>query len=476
MPVAVRTRTRQCEADPRQRGQLLCSRPCPGVDLQTEKCVESTWSQWGGWSACANAQGRFDSNTNEPCGTGAGRQSRTRTCLVGTCGRGCDGEATEYNSNCYLKPCCEDPVWSAWGEWGACTERGYQTRRRMCYADERNWRSPTCVNRPCQGRGDQVQRCDASQAPQLQCSCAPRKWSSWGAWSPCGSRSGQSDRVRTRSRKCEGDSRSRDLWCPAPCPGDESETDTCCSESEWGLWSSWSSCSSNSDLTDHDTGEPCGAGVGSRNRTRVCVPGTCRNQCEGDHIEHSTDCYLKPCCELPSLTQWGAWEECTGNGLTDRMGKLMQSRRRACQPNAQKWDAPVCKRNTLCDRARLVESRFCKCEIPLWSSWGEWSRCNFKETYPSRTRVRSCNNPSGGSPECAHMCCAGADTQKQACICERARYSSWGKFDECKYNAGHLMMRRYRQCQKQKNPDYCRDAPYSWRNCVGRLMEEVPCC
>ncbi|KAK3715476.1 hypothetical protein RRG08_059025 [Elysia crispata] len=326
----VRKRYRRCEAAAMMVGQLLCPERCKGGNVDRETCTESMWNPWSHWSACEDRFGRLDNDTKQPCGDQSGQMKRSRSCRRGSCQRNCVGD-NEQSIACQMKPCCEDPVWSTWSDWGECSDAGLQKRKRMCASDRTKWRSPTCQSRRCQGPRIGTQRCDVCPA------CVKREWSSWFEWSPCGSDHGQSRRYKVRYRSCIADQRSSGPWCSDPCEGSNMDTEECCTSSSWGEWSAWGRCSSDTGQYDLDTGRPCGNGAGIKNRNRTCQYGTCGDACAGDRTSR-TSCYIEPCCAPARWEPWTEWSTCNNNeGLLDRdtgqpcgKGKGCQTRNRTC--------------------------------------------------------------------------------------------------------------------------------------------------
>ncbi|KAK3715474.1 hypothetical protein RRG08_059025 [Elysia crispata] len=482
-------RCRECEAGAMMVGQLLCPERCKGgnVDRETckrckggnvdrETCTESMWNPWSHWSACEDRFGRLDNDTKQPCGDQSGQMKRSRSCRRGSCQRNCVGD-NEQSIACQMKPCCEDPVWSTWSDWGECSDAGLQKRKRMCASDRTKWRSPTCQSRRCQGPRIGTQRCDVCPA------CVKREWSSWFEWSPCGSDHGQSRRYKVRYRSCIADQRSSGPWCSDPCEGSNMDTEECCTSSSWGEWSAWGRCSSDTGQYDLDTGRPCGNGAGIKNRNRTCQYGTCgdacagdrtsrtscyiepccaparwepwtewstcnnneglldrdtgqpcgkgkgcqtRNRtcilgncdkkyCEGDDTENTYDCEMTPCCVPRVLSGWTPWEECTGN-------PLKSTRRRHCHPIPTTREIlRYCRGGPECDTTNLLEERRCYCGSVEWQPWQRWTECDLPQTR-FRTRTRTCRVVRNSTPECPRVAptCSGLGRESKRCPCGMA--------------------------------------------------------
>ncbi|GFN85321.1 adhesion g protein-coupled receptor b2, partial [Plakobranchus ocellatus] len=400
---AYRTRTRTAERE--QYGGRRCRGRSTEQDIcPTMETVIGAWQAWQPWSTCSAS-----------CN---GIRTRIRTCTDPTpCFEPCRGESIQSQS-CGKNelPCCNMPRHTEWGNWEEC-DKGFQYRRRSCQPDPTRWDFPTCMNSTCLGRLEDYRLCEET------CSCVPRQWLSWGEWGYCGSPESsrradpwRSIRVRTRFRICDGDPRQPNkAMCPEPCDGYDVNSETCCAESTWGPWGSWGPCSSSTGETDRDTGQPCGNGPGSQNRTRTCIREACGEECVGDSVEYNYNCYLKPCCESPMLTTWGRWCPCKYDPYTRSAN---QTRQRTCQPDPAKAGLPSCQRTAECEPSNLVQTRECRCARARWDLWSGW--------------------------------------------------------DECKYIGGRYIQTRTRQCKQPRNPANCRH--HSWNICEGPSKDEMQCC
>ncbi|XP_076461478.1 salivary peroxidase/catechol oxidase-like [Babylonia areolata] len=120
---------------------------------------DPTWGTWGRWGTCQ-----------------AGRQTRTRTCIMAVGGLWCSGPKEED------RPCWDLPGWTQWSGWSGC-DRGLQTRTRVCQGYT------------CRGPPEQTQLCLSPPTP----SPVRGGWAAWGPWgSEC--RQGKQWRRRTCSQ------------------------------------------------------------------------------------------------------------------------------------------------------------------------------------------------------------------------------------------------------------------------------------
>ncbi|KAK3774159.1 hypothetical protein RRG08_053699 [Elysia crispata] len=462
------------------------------------------WNPWSHWSACEDRFGRLDNDTKQPCGDQSGQMKRSRSCRRGSCQRNCVGD-NEQSIACQMKPCCEDPVWSTWSDWGECSDAGLQKRKRMCASDRTKWRSPTCQSRRCQGPRTGTQRCDVCPA------CVKREWSSWFEWSPCGSDHGQSRRYKVRYRSCIADQRSSGPWCSDPCEGSNMDTEECCTSSSWGEWSAWGRCSSDTGQYDLDTGRPCGNGAGIKNRNRTCQYGTCGDACAGDRTSR-TSCYMEPCCAPARWGPWTEWSTCNNNeGLLDRdtgkpcgEGKGCQTRNRTCiLGNCDKkymlcgwtsWEEctgnplkstrrrhchPIpptreilryCRGGPECDTTNLLEERRCYCGSVEWQPWQRWTECDLPQTR-FRTRTRTCRVVGNSTPECPRVAptCSGLGRESKRCPCDPPQWGSWYPWQPCELHTNGLMIRsRIRPCISLTGT--CRNV-----TCVGSSVQLETC-
>lgn len=413
---------------------------------QCNKCPKNClWQEWSNWKGCPPLP---------TCGDQPRQYStRIRTSekeLYG--GRPCSGGDTDQ------KTCPQIPtvagVWQPWSSWSSCSGScsGIQTRTRNCT-------EPTICFRPCSGSAMEWRSCG-----DMDLCCAPRQWTPWEDWSPCGSTPGRPQRHRVRSRRCEADPRSNELWCQKPCPGTHTETEDCCTKSKWNIWSPWSSCSSSTGQADQDTGQPCGDGAGYQNRTRTCQKGTCGESCDGEDTQ-TQQCCLPSCCVTPKLSSWAEWSVCSGNSLKSR-------RQQTCRRDLSIKGARFCLTGGPCQTQS--EEKDCRCETPQWGSWREWEGC---ESERFQTRHRACMYPIGNSRECSPdlpQTCVGKKEERMPCPCAPTMWSSWGEWESCVTFLGRTtqVKRRLRMCEKDRTSNLlpCPD------HCPGSNVQTEECC
>ncbi|XP_059080110.1 semaphorin-5B-like isoform X2 [Tigriopus californicus] len=150
------TRYRTCDNPSPKLGGL----PCPGSDLDFKDCslvrdcpVNGQWSVWSFWDIC---QPTFGS-------TGAGTQTRTRTCTSprpSNGGNSCVGEDNE--SKLCFKGDAEDGGWGSYSGWSDC-----YLPELVCGDNGERWLERNCVNPkprfggiPCSGIGTVYEACN----------------------------------------------------------------------------------------------------------------------------------------------------------------------------------------------------------------------------------------------------------------------------------------------------------------------------
>ncbi|XP_074662785.1 coadhesin-like [Tubulanus polymorphus] len=253
-------------------------------------------------------------------------------------------------------------------------------------------------------------------------------WSSWGAWSTCGT-------------TCGGGQRSRIRLCDNPvpinggptCPGDGIEHQPCqtvecptsgetfvkigCFEdvgwpSSFALLENKSPYLDDEFATRTDKLRKCALAAGSMNHNAVglraggmCLAETltvetlrdmtpstaCGN--EGTGGENAMDVYALD--EVLLVPDWSAWQAFTACSKT--CGSGTRTRNRQCwDPKDLAFVDP-----TLCGGSE-TESESCSTDLcpinGVWGSWSEWSTCTSGIKY----RSRECNNPppSNGGAQC----------------------------------------------------------------------------
>ncbi|GFS26954.1 SCO-spondin-like [Elysia marginata] len=428
--VGTRKRYRTCDGSPRRRGEVLCPAPCPGESLDTERCKESVWATWGAWSDCVGSSGRVDADRKVPCGDDGGRRERNRTCRNGTCQGSCKGDKSQ-SVTCDLKPCCEDPTWSKWCDWGQCDDRGRQTRERLCSTDPNKWSAPTCRSRRCVGQSSESQNCDPY-------TCVPKQWASWDDWSPCGTVPGQSGRFKIRYRRCVGDPRTRICnygTCRDPCDGSRLERDECyvplcCAPPVTTAWTGWETC----------TGNPL---ISRRRRTCQADPTkktapVCRT---GDDCKNTEE--EKPCvCKPNSWEDWGPWRPCEPGQYTTRVRRCRES----------DTNSPECPpQGVLYCAGKKTDKKQCPCVPSQWSPWMEWEQCNSEKFKRDLDTGEVCGEGTG---------CRNRTRVCQAGTCPVKVISEWSPWERCRNGPTGSISTRRRYCRsnplKPRNATDCR--------------------
>ncbi|XP_037537865.1 properdin [Nematolebias whitei] len=332
---------------------------------------------------------------------------------------------------------CGPPAWSPWSSWSFCNVlcgEGVRQRSRACYGiGESQCEKPADVLHvePCNGT-----------------CCNEQGWSSWLPWTPC-SVSCEGEGVRKRLRVCASPPE-----CQAGCTGPPEETETCdlshkkCPvHGSWSRWTDWSSCSG-SCIND----QPDSKTMPSRERQRSCsnpAPSTDTepqgNSCPGDSVQKQ-DCSELPNCPVDG--NWGAWSAPGPCSVT--CGEGLQLSLRMCDSPAPKYGGKVCEGSS-------TQSNVCQSPCPVhgfWSGWSNWGECSSscipQNQFSSRTRHRSCSNPTPSSNPRGHAC-EGEATQRENCdhlpYCPvNGNWGSWSPYTPCPVTCGVGLQVSVRSC------------------------------
>ncbi|XP_069830689.1 adhesion G protein-coupled receptor B3 isoform X4 [Dendropsophus ebraccatus] len=143
-----RTRTRTCT--PPQYGGRLCG----GPEIQHKPCnialcpVDGLWQEWSAWSQCSVT-----------CSNGT--QKRQRECSPASHGGSdCKGPYSETRE-CHNQDCTANGQWNHWGPWSGCSrscDGGWEKRTRSCQGIAN-------TGQPCEGSGEDVQKCNEQRCP-----------------------------------------------------------------------------------------------------------------------------------------------------------------------------------------------------------------------------------------------------------------------------------------------------------------------
>ncbi|KAK3095541.1 hypothetical protein FSP39_015906, partial [Pinctada imbricata] len=104
-----------------------------------------------------------------------------------------------------------------------------------------------------------------------------------------------------------------------------------------------------------------------------------------------------------------------------------------------------------------------------WSDWGSWGSCSLTCGGGTRSRDRTCTNPT---PIGTGSTCSGDSTSTESCNTQNCpidgNWGSWGSYGSCTLTCGGGLMTRSRVCD---NP-----APqYSGQDCVGSSTSQDNC-
>ena len=180
-----RSRSRLCTRRDPASGNHTCLgnykeyKDCKGTDCH------GVWGEWTQWGKCIG-------KCNQ------GQAFRLRFCVDrhGNVGPNCTENKTVdiQNRSCRQSTCNQEPVWSSWSGWTACSRScASGTRRRMRY----------CVTKIL------GKRCPGNQESKSPCNVQPCPidggWSAWAEWGRC-------------NRTCDGGIKERNRTCTEPAP------------------------------------------------------------------------------------------------------------------------------------------------------------------------------------------------------------------------------------------------------------------
>ncbi|OWF39337.1 coadhesin-like [Mizuhopecten yessoensis] len=288
----VREREKTCNYPPPSHG----GRDCPGEPREEQDCNEDPCPIDGGWGAWSHY-----SLCSVTCGSGA--MTRTRQCDNPTPqhgGKNCPGSGRD-SRRCTSRQCPQHGGWSLWGSWNKCPVTcgvGQRTRTREC-----NSPRPLFGGRRCDGRAEEVLRCDAGRP-------CPRNggWSSWTDFGRCRAARCQ-EGIQIRSRSCTS---PRPKHGGRPCVGRHKEEQRCVNtincpiQGNWCDWLEWSSCTAT-----------CTGLSSMQVRQRKCecpVPNTEGQGCSGESFE------VRECVNVPPCRGLSEFFPAGDGGLTGNDG------------------------------------------------------------------------------------------------------------------------------------------------------------
>ncbi|KAL4216700.1 hypothetical protein ACF0H5_024423 [Mactra antiquata] len=196
-----------------------------------------------------------------------------------------------------------------------------------------------------------------------------------------------------------------------------------------GTWSHWYS-------------DPCSTSCGNGTRTRIrhCSTGS-DVHCGGSGLE-TIPCNDGPC---PVHGNWGSWSSYSQCSVSCGSGNM--TRYRSC-------DSPVPQLGGNDCIGANITTKICHqgtCVVNgNWSDWQTWSTCSKSCDSGTRTRDRSCDNPT---PKNGGNNCTGNMTEVESCnnvTCPE--WSHWF-YEPCSATCGNGTMQRIRHCSTGNDVD-----------------------
>ena len=197
-----------------------------------------------------------------------------------------------------------------------------------------------------------------------------------------------------------------------------------CRNGGWSEWSTWSPCS-----------ETCGRGMQTSNRSCTNPPPDEGGQaCQGEGFRWRV-CQLPDCPTAAEWSTWSGWTECSASCSRGR-----QTRRRQClHPHHDR-----CTGDT--DEARDCFLAHCPIDGG-WAEWSAWSGCSASCEGGTKTRTRSCTDPS---PQHNGRPCAGSANMTVFCYhgpCPKGGgWSTWTNWSSCSKSCANGTRTRSRIC------------------------------
>ncbi|XP_061197855.1 SCO-spondin-like isoform X2 [Saccostrea echinata] len=215
-------------------------------------------------------------------------------------------------------------------------------------------------------------------------------------------------------------------------------------------WSTWTQCS-----------RTCGSGTKTRSRTCTNpVPTNNGRNCTGRYWEN-VPCTIAGCPVDGQWGDWTAWRDCSVS-----CGSGYQQRIRNCTNPSPQNGGLQC-------RGTNAETQTCNSSpCPIhggFSSWNNWSSCSKSCGLGSKSRGRSCSNPT---PQYNGRNCTGDFHETEDCLITLCPvdggWSLWSTWTQCDVSCGGGMRVRRRTC----------DTPfprYGGQSCSGENHEEKDC-
>ncbi|XP_062621236.1 A disintegrin and metalloproteinase with thrombospondin motifs adt-1-like isoform X2 [Saccostrea cucullata] len=383
---------------------------CVHHQCECHRSVDGGWTEWTAWSHC-----------NASCGTGS--KERHRTCTnpaPSGLGSFCSGSNKEEAGCHQTSSCIVDGGWSVWLSWSPCSSScgtgGLRTRARTC-----NNPAPSNSGKNCSGNVYEMQVCPTVNCP------VNGGWSSWDAWGTCDVTCGRGIQIRTRN--CSN---------PTPahgglkCSNDSAEmracnTSSCAVDGLWSNWMPWSKCS-----------QTCNTGV--RTRARSCdnpAPSNGGKNCIGDQYAIQM-CSLTTCPVNGSWTDWTSWSTCSAS-----CGGGTQMRSRNCSNPVPSNGGKDCVGHG--NEGRACSSSLCPVDGG-WSQWMKWSPCSSSCGNGTKTRARSCTNPT---PLQSGKDCVGSAYEMEPCSHDcpvNGGWTQWATWSKCSVTCATGIETRKRNC------------------------------
>ncbi|XP_065656134.1 uncharacterized protein LOC136081827 isoform X2 [Hydra vulgaris] len=333
--------------------------------------------------------------------------------------------------------------WSPFSECSTSCGDGTKTRKRTCTNP-----TPSESGKDCIEPLIEIVNCTLGQCPAVDGGL-----SEWGPFSECSATCG--DGTKTRKRTCTNPTPSQN---GNGCVGPLIEINNCmlgqCPAVDGGLseWGPFSECSAT-------------CGDGTKTRKRTCTnptPSQNGNGCVGPLIEIN-NCMLGQCPAVDGgLSEWGPFSECSAT-----CGDGTKTRKRTCTNPTPSQNGNGCV-------GPLIEINNCMLgQCPAvdggLSEWGPFSECSATCGDGTKTRKRTCTNPTPQNGKgCVGSLIEINDCTFGQCTVVDGGLSEWGPFSECSATCGDGKKTRKRTCTNSTSSE-------NGKGCVGLLVDIDDC-